>query len=439
MMPKLASWLLSVIIALPLVADGWLGVYLDPEHDAPRVREFVPGSPAEKAGMKAGDIILAIDETFTADVAALLAVLRTTQAGQTVAVRVLRDDKERTLNVTLGAKPEGSGVPADPAPSEPSRKNSTPPSPAEESQEPSKPSSRPRLGCALADEDGRVLVTRVESGSPASRAGIQVGDVLLRVNDTAIDSGRRVAELLAQSAGGARLSLVVLRKGEEADCVVELAPVAAEQPMEPAPPMEPVQPMEPAEPIEPAQPSDPWLRDHDAAFAAAEEAGLQVFVVYGAERDAKTQAQLRAIESPRVQQAANGYVVVYVDRDEEPELFDAKKFARLPAFEIVRSGEAKWRHDGFLPASAVVAALRSNRSKDDDAGLLQPLRSDASAPRIRGELPLQGIEELRAEIESLRAEVETLRAEIAAMRSERSKELRGRDTSPSEAPRARRE
>jgi len=445
MMPKLASWLLSVIIALPLVADGWLGVYLDPEHDAPRVREFVPGSPAEKAGMKAGDIILAIDETFTADVAALLAVLRTTQAGQTVAVRVLRDDKERTLNVTLGAKPEGSGVPADPAPSEPSRKNSTPPSPAEESQEPSKPSSRPRLGCALADEDGRVLVTRVESGSPAARAGIQVGDVLLRVNDTAIDSGRRVAELLAQSAGGARLSLVVLRKGEEADCVVELAPVAAAQsmepvqPMEPAPPMEPVQPMEPAEPIEPAQPSDPWLRDHDAAFAAAEEAGLQVFVVYGAERDAKTQAQLRAIESPRVQQAANGYVVVYVDRDEEPELFDAKKFARLPAFEIVRSGEAKWRHDGFLPASAVVAALRSNRSKDDDAGLLQPLRSDASAPRIRGELPLQGIEELRAEIESLRAEVETLRAEIAAMRSERSKELRGRVTPESEAPRARRE
>ena len=428
MMPKLASWLLSVIIALPLVADGWLGVYLDPEHDAPRVREFVPGSPAEKAGMKAGDIILAIDETFTADVAALLAVLRTTQAGQTVAVRVLRDDKERTLNVTLGAKPEGAGVPADPAPSEPSRKNSTPPSPAQETQEPSKATSRPRLGCALADEDGRVLVTRVEPGSPAARAGMQAGDVLLRVDGTAIDSGRRVAELLAQSAGGARLSFVVQRKGEETECPVQLPPVVAAQPIEPMQPIEPAEPIEPAQPSEPTQPSDSLLRDHDAAFAAAEEAGLSVLVIYGAERDAKTQAQLRAIESPRVQEAAMGYVVVYVDRDQEPELFDAKKFARLPAFEVVRSGQTLWRHDGFLPASAVVAALRTNRNADDDEAARAPQRREASAPRTRGVMPQQGVEELRAEIDALRAEIEALRAEIAVMREEHSR-----------APRARRE
>jgi hypothetical protein len=175
------------------------------------------------------------------------------------------------------------------------------------------------------------------------------------------------------------------------------------------------------------------LRDHDAAFAAAEEAGLQVLVIYGAERDAKTQAQLRAIESPRVQEAAMGYVVVYVDRDQEPELFDAKKFARLPAFEVVRSGQTLWRHDGFLPASAVVAALRTNRNADDDETARAPQRREASAPRNRGVAPLQvippqGLEELRAEIDALRAEIEALRAEIAAMREEQSR-----------APRARRE
>ena len=432
-MHAFAATLLSLLTAIAAFQDGWLGIYLDPEHDAPRVREFVPGSPAEKAGMKAGDVILAIDETATPDVAALLAALRTTHAGQKVAVRVMRDDKERTLNVTLGAKPEGSGVPAEPAPSESVRENGAPPSPAQETQEPGKQASRPRLGCALAEQDGRVLVTRVEQGSPAARAGIRAGDVLLRVDDAAIDSGRRVAELLAQSTSGARLAFVVLRKGEEAECVVELAPIAAARPTEPMPPIEPMEPIEPAQPSEPTQPSDSLLRDHDAAFAAAEEAGLQVLVIYGAERDAKTQAQLRAIESPRVQEAAMGYVVVYVDRDQEPELFDAKKFARLPAFEVVRSGQTLWRHDGFLPASAVVAALRTNRNADDDETARAPQRREASAPRNRGVAPLQvipqqGIEELRAEIDALRAEIEALRAEIAAMREEHSR-----------APRVRRE
>jgi len=192
--------------------------------------------------------------------------------------------------------------------------------------------------------------------------------------------------------------------------------------------MEPMEPIAPAAPSEPTQPSDSLLRDHDAAFAAAEEAGLSVLVIYGAERDAKTQAQLRAIESPRVQEAAMGYVVVYVDRDQEPELFDAKKFARLPAFEVVRSGQTLWRHDGFLPASAVVAALRTNRTADDDEAARAPQRREASAPRTRGVMPQQGVEELRAEIDALRAEIEALRAEIAVMREEHSR-----------APRARRE
>ena len=131
-MHLLASSLLLSIVAMCVAADGWLGIYLEPEHDAPRVREFVPGSPAEAAGMKAGDVILAIDVTLTPDVRALLVALVATKPGQKVAVRVARDDKELTLQVTLGERPAGGGVPPEPAPPDPTPQKGQPPSPSGE-------------------------------------------------------------------------------------------------------------------------------------------------------------------------------------------------------------------------------------------------------------------------------------------------------------------
>ena len=418
MIPKLASWLLSVIIALPLVVDGWLGVYLDPEHDAPRVREFVPGSPAEAAGMKAGDVILAVEGKETPDVATLLKALGGTRAGQKVAIRVQREEKELTLAVTLGEKPQGGGVPAEPADVEPAPQKGRPPVPAVE-QEPAPQSGRPALGVSVTEEDGSLRVTRVLPDSPADRAGIEDGDQLLRVNDVALGSMQSLQELLAQAKGGAKLAFVIARDGTERNVDVEL-PAAPRRPAEasvrernrePREPREPVAPREPREPREPMEPREPRepapiLRDYDAAMAAAEESGLAAFVVYGDERDAKTQSQLRAIERDAVQSALPGYVVVYVDQAMEPELFEEKRFARLPAFEIVRGGKAGWRHDGFLPATALRTALlgAAGDSRDGEERERQPAAGNE-------------LEALRAEVEALRAEVQKLRSEIDSMRS----------------------
>ena len=415
MMPKLASWLLSVIIAMPLVVDGWLGVYLDPEHDAPRVREFVPGSPAEAAGMKAGDVILSVEGKETPDVATLLKALGGTRAGQKVAIRVQREEKELTLAVTLGEKPQGGGVPAEPADAEPAPQKGRPPVPAVE-QEPAPQSGRPALGVSVTEEDGSLRVTRVVPDSPADRAGLEDGDQLLRVNDVALGSLQALQELLAQAKGGAKLAFVVARDGTERNVEVELpaAPLRPAQPpmrernREPREPREPVAPREPREPREPVAPREPApiLRDYDAAMAAAEESGLAAFVVYGDERDAKTQSQLRAIERDSVQSALPGYVVVYVDQAMEPELFEEKRFARLPAFEIVRGGKAGWRHDGFLPAVALRTALlgAAGDSREVEDRDVQPAAGSE-------------VEALRAEVEDLRAEVKRLRSEIDAMRS----------------------
>jgi len=72
-------------------------------NDQPAI---APGSPAEKAGLKAGDIVLSI-EGITVDSEHPLDALLTSYApGQSVKLTILRDGKQMDVNVTLGTRPE---------------------------------------------------------------------------------------------------------------------------------------------------------------------------------------------------------------------------------------------------------------------------------------------------------------------------------------------
>ena len=60
------------------------------------------GSPADKAGLRAGDIILGIGSHDVADLQAMTDALRAHKPGDTVPVRFQRADKTETVQVTLG-------------------------------------------------------------------------------------------------------------------------------------------------------------------------------------------------------------------------------------------------------------------------------------------------------------------------------------------------
>lgn len=64
---------------------------------------IVPGSPAEKAGILAGDIILSIDGVKINETNSLASVMSEKKVGQTVSLRILRSGAERTVKVTLEA------------------------------------------------------------------------------------------------------------------------------------------------------------------------------------------------------------------------------------------------------------------------------------------------------------------------------------------------
>jgi S1-C subfamily serine protease len=64
-----------------------------------------PGSPGDKAGLRAGDIVVGMGTHDVADLQGLTDALRAHKPGDTVPLRVIRDGKSLTLEVTLGSRP----------------------------------------------------------------------------------------------------------------------------------------------------------------------------------------------------------------------------------------------------------------------------------------------------------------------------------------------
>lgn len=91
-------------VAKQLDIDQTSGAFI-PEGDSQRP-SILPGSPAEKAGLQGGDIIIEIDGQKLNDRNSLVSILGGKRVGATVSLKVLRDGEERTLVATLEAAPE---------------------------------------------------------------------------------------------------------------------------------------------------------------------------------------------------------------------------------------------------------------------------------------------------------------------------------------------
>jgi Do/DeqQ family serine protease len=174
------------------------------------VREVLDGSPAERAGIRRGDVITQIEGRELQDMEALRFRIATHSVGQTVSVTVLREGRERIASATLIAPPE------------------TPPRDvtALRGDQPLAGTVVANLSPALVDElmlDGEsrgVVVVDVRRASPAQRLGLQPGDILLRVNDREIrttEDARRIGSVpmpwRVQIRRGDRVLQIVVGRG----------------------------------------------------------------------------------------------------------------------------------------------------------------------------------------------------------------------------------
>ena len=86
---------------------GFLGVMIDNTDDGKVVvREVVPNSPAEKAGLKAGDMIMKVGKEEVKDANKCTEIIRGMKAGDKVSLEIKRDGKDQTIDVTLGERTE---------------------------------------------------------------------------------------------------------------------------------------------------------------------------------------------------------------------------------------------------------------------------------------------------------------------------------------------
>lgn len=114
---QLANRVAADLIHEGKVVRGWLGLQIadvDPDladalgipgRNGARVERVQPQSPAEKAGFKAGDVVLTIDNTIVTGSSGLRNQVAAKRPGTKVRVKLLRDGKESELQVVLGALP----------------------------------------------------------------------------------------------------------------------------------------------------------------------------------------------------------------------------------------------------------------------------------------------------------------------------------------------
>jgi serine protease Do len=207
------------------VSRGVIGVSVTPvpaealaefglkERKGALVATVARGRAAARAGIEPGDVIVEFNGKTVKNRDELVATVVATKPGTTVPVKVVRDKKELTLSITvdeLDLTDEGNRAAEQRTTNEPDD---------QESQgfgvtlSALTPDAARRLR-APSDAQG-VLVSDVEQGSPAFRAGLVRGDIITRVNRQPVRSPQEASRALNAVPSGGTAFLLVLRGGQE--------------------------------------------------------------------------------------------------------------------------------------------------------------------------------------------------------------------------------
>ncbi len=202
--------ILPQLIAKGKVTRGWLGIHIQelseelapsfglPPGSGVLVSDVIPKGPAEGGGLRTGDVIVAYGEIPVSEVASLQRLVARTTPGEMARVTVVRDGHRETLAIKIGEQPDEK-VAAAPA----GRWGLT--------VQPLTPELAREFD--LTAKEG-VLVSEVEAGGPADRAGLRQGDAILEVNRKRVTGPDAYREALGRIGPGEDILLYVQRQGQ---------------------------------------------------------------------------------------------------------------------------------------------------------------------------------------------------------------------------------
>jgi len=210
--------------------QGYLGVYLQEltsdlkesldlgkSVEGVLISGVVEDSPAEEAGLEDGDVIISYDGEKVYSAKKLTSLVRKTEPGSRVKIKVIRDGEDKRLTVTLGERSSSISYELL-SPEKIIKLKKGKMQPFEFTFY-----SRPKIGVAIQDlteqlgeyfgiKDGEgVLITEVIEGSPAEEAGLKAGDVILEIDGQKVEDTGELLEAISEKEKGDRVELVVLR------------------------------------------------------------------------------------------------------------------------------------------------------------------------------------------------------------------------------------
>jgi serine protease Do len=195
------------------VIRGWLGVTVQALNreladsfgrkstEGALVNEVVAGSPAEKAGLRRGDIILLYNGQRIVGLNDLPRLVAATPVGRTVMVVIFRDGRERTIKVTLGRLAEEAQVQAA----------------GDKQTGGTLGITVANLTPALAERfgvDGQqgILITEVDPDGPGAEANLRAGDLILEVDGREVSSITAFEDIIGRQGAGKVVRLLIQRK-----------------------------------------------------------------------------------------------------------------------------------------------------------------------------------------------------------------------------------
>lgn len=177
------------------------------------ISQVVKNSAAEKGGLRAGDVILEYNDQAVSDSTDLRKRIATTEPGTKVKIDFVRNQDEKTTTVEIGKQEPVQKVAAQ--------------------REKQASGSLGKIGISLTDLDPSTqrnlginqgaMIVDVSSGSPAWRAGLQPGDVIIEADRRQVKNAAQLVNLLSKMKANDSVLLLVRRQAASLYIVLELA------------------------------------------------------------------------------------------------------------------------------------------------------------------------------------------------------------------------
>ncbi len=213
---NMARKVMEQLIYTGSVSRGYLGIRIDnvdpkiaqalglKDSKGALVQSVEPGQPAEKAGLKKGDVVVEYNGTRIEDQSQLLDLVGQSSPNSRAKLKVIRDGKEMSFTATLMQRPDATGTPT----------------------EESAADNKEDLGLVVTEltpdvarrygyegEEG-VFVTNIQPGSAAEEGGITPGDLIMEVGKVKTPNVKKFREQIRKAKKGQSLLFYVKRKDQ---------------------------------------------------------------------------------------------------------------------------------------------------------------------------------------------------------------------------------